>query len=166
MKNSIKFNLKPIGNEIAKAGEKGESFLKSHGLSKDSVQTQIKVIRELIKSGITFENHKLPGGEISVQIFVEENTVTAEVSKPVNEATHNNQLQALDRTIQWIRGYQDPYTHFRLRASQTSNSSGCSDSNSFGLARIAYEAGAIIDFYVSEDSILNLSAVSQLNGKH
>jgi hypothetical protein len=166
MKNSIKFNLKPIGSEIAKVGERGETFLRSHGFSENSVQTQIMVIIELIKSGLTFENQKRSCSDISVQIFIEENTVTTEVSKPVNESTHINQLQALDKTIQWIRGYQDPFTPFMMKTRQTSNSSGCFDSNSTGLAKIAYEAGAIIDFYVSEDNILNLSAVSQLNGKH
>jgi len=166
MKNSIEFNLKPIGSEIAKVGEKGENFLKSHGLSDDRVQKQIMVIRELIKSGISFENGKLTGNDLSVHIFIEENTVITEIRKPVNEPTHNNQLQALDKTIQWIRGYQDPFTPFMMHARQTSKTSDCSDSNSFGLAKIAYEAGAIIDFYVSEDNILNLSAVSQLKAEN
>jgi hypothetical protein len=34
--------------------------------------------------------------------------------------------------------------------------------NDFDLARIAYETGADIDFYVNEDNILNLSAVRSL----
>ena len=166
MKNSIEFNLKPIGSEIAKVGEKGKSFLKSHGLTDDNVQTQIMVIRELIKSGKTFDNQRPAGNEMSVHIYIEENTITAEVRKPVNESAHNNQLQTLDKTIQWIRGYQDPFTPFMMKARQVSESFCDSDSNSSGLAKIAYEAGAILDFYVSEDNILNLSAVSYLNGNH
>ena len=166
MKNSIEFNLKPIGSEITKVGEKGENFLKSHGLSDDSVQKQIMVIRELIKSGISFENGRTTGNDLSVHIFVKENTVITEIRKPVNESTHNNQLQALDKTIQWIRGYQDPFAPFMMKSRQISETPGCSDSNSFGLAKIAYEAGAIIDFYVSEDNILNLSAVSQLKAEN
>ena len=73
MKKSIAFNLKPTGNEIAKVGEKGKRFLKSHGLSDDSVQKQIMVVRELIKSGITFESQKHALNEMSVHIFIEEN---------------------------------------------------------------------------------------------
>lgn len=164
MKKSIVFNLKPIGSEIAKVGEKGERFLKSHGLSDDSVQKQIMVIRELIKSGINFENKKHVVNEMSVHIFIEENTVTTEIRKPINESTHNNQLEALDKTIQWIRGYQDPFTPFMIKAWQMSEYPGNNGFNSFGLAKIAYKAGAIIDFYVSEDNILNLSAVSPVNG--
>ncbi len=166
MKNSIEFILKPIGSEISMVGEKGESFLKAHGLSDDSVQTQIMVLRELIKSGKTFDSPKPAGNEMSVHICIEENTVTAEVRKQVNESDHDNQLQNLDKTIQWIRGYQDPYTPFMMKTSGTSESSCDRDSNSLGLAKIAYEAGAVLDFYVSEDNILNLSAVCHLNGDH
>jgi hypothetical protein len=166
MKNSIEFKLKPINSEIARVREKGESFLKSHGLSDDSVQTQIMVIRELIKSGKTFDNQRNAVNEMSVHIFIEKNTITAEVRKPVKESAHDNQLKALDRTIQWIRGYQDPFTPFIMKSRQAFESSSDSDSNSSGLAKIAYEAGAVLDFYVSEDNILNLSAVSHFNGDH
>jgi hypothetical protein len=163
MKNSIEFNLKPVGTEIAKAGEKGESFLKSHGLSDDRVQTQIMVIRELIKSGKVFDDHQSAGNEMSINICVEEKTVTIEVRQPVSEFARDHQLQALDKTIQWIRGYQDPFTPFMILAGHAGTSCRDGDANSFGLARIAYEAGGSIDFYVSEDNILNLSAVIHLN---
>ena len=58
MKNSIEFNLTPGGSDFAEIGEKGGSFLKSHGLSDDSVQRQIMVIKELVKSGVTFRNQE------------------------------------------------------------------------------------------------------------
>ena len=162
MNSSIEFRLVPIGSEIAKVEEKGESFLKSHGLSDDSVQTQIMVIKELINSGKTFDNHKADGNEMSVHIWVEKDTITAEVRKLVKESVNDSRLQALDKTIQWIRGYQDPFAPYMMKAWQASEYSSDSDSTSFGLAKIAYEAGAILDFYVSEDNVLNLSAVSHL----
>jgi len=160
MKNSIEFRLKPNGSEIAKVGEKGESFLKAHGLSDDHVQKQIMVIKELINSGKTFDNQKPAGNEMSVHLYIEDKTVTAEIRKAVKASGSDNQLQALDKTIQWIRGYQDPFAPFMVSAWQASGPTSHSDSNSFGLAKIAYEAGAILDFYVSEDNVLNLSAVS------
>ena len=162
MKNSIAFKLKPRGNEIARIGEKGKKFLKSHGFSDNSVQIQIMVIRELIKSGKAFENQRPSGNEMSVHIFIEENTIIAEVRKSVCETTHDNQLQKLDETIQWIRGYRDPYTPFMMMARESSQNRLDIKSNLFGLAKIAYEAGAVLDFYVSEDNILNLSAVRNI----
>lgn len=164
MKNSIAFKLNPIGNEIAKVGEKGKSFLKSHGFSDDSVQMQIMVIRELIKSGEAFDNQRPSANEMSVHIFIEENTIIAEVRRPVNETTHNNQLQKLDEMIQWIRGYRDPYTPAMMIAREASDNFNDNKSNCFGLAKIAYETGAVLDFYVNEDNILNLSAVRHVSG--
>jgi len=168
MKNSIAFKLKPIGNEIEKVGEKGKNFLKSHGFSDDSVQMQIMVIRELIKSGNAFDNQRPSRNEMSVHIFIKKNTIIAEVRKPVNETTHDNQLQKLDETIQWIRGYRDPYAPFMMSAQEASENYIDNKSNGFGLAKIAYEAGAVLDYYVSEDNILNLSAVRHVteDAKH
>ncbi len=166
MKNSIEFRLKPIDSEIEKVGEKGESFLKSHGLSDRNIRAQLMVIKELINSGKTFESHRPAGNEMSVHIFVEKDTIITEIRKPVTESADDHQLQALDKTIQWIRGYQDPFAPYMAIACRTSGAVGEDGSNSFGLAKIAYEAGAILDFYVSEDNILNLSAVSHLNGDY
>ena len=160
MKNSIEFRLKPNSSEIARVGKKGGSFLKAHGLSDDHVQKQIMVIKELINSGKTFDNQKPAANEMSVHLYIEEKTITTEIRKAVKESSSGNQLQALDKTIQWIRGYQDPFAPFMVSAWQASRSTSDSGSNSFGLAKIAYEAGAILDFYVSEDNVLNLSAVS------
>lgn len=162
MKNSIEFRLKPISSEIAKVGEKGGHFLKSHGLSDDGIQTQLMVIKELINSGKTFDNQRPAGNEMSVHILIEENMITAEVRKSVNESANDSQLETLDKTIQWIRGYQDPFTPFMIKSRQATESACDSDACSFRLAKIAYEAGAILDFYVNEDNILNLSAVSHL----
>jgi hypothetical protein len=75
-------------------------------------------------------------------------------------------LADLDKTIQWIRGYQDPLEQYMINLSESSGASHLAGTNGLGLARIAYEADAIIDFYVSEDNILNLSAVSNLNGEY
>lgn len=84
-----------------------------------------------------------------------------EVSKPVNESSYSR-LNELDKTIQWISGYQDPFEPYTIKLSEVSAHSPNRKTNGFELARIAYEAGAILDFYVSEDNILNLSAVRNL----
>jgi hypothetical protein len=46
---------------------------------------------------------------------------------------------------------------------ETADTFHISGSNGFRLARLAHAANAIIDFYVSEDNILNLSAVRNHN---
>ena len=163
MKNSILFNLKLNNHEIDKAGEKGSQFLESHGFSNETVQAQIMILKELIINGKKFENPNSFESEITVFLLVEEKSITVEVRKAVEES-NQCQLNDLDKTIQWIRGYQDPFEPYIKKLREKSENLNDSEVNDIGLARIAYEAGAILDFFVSDDNILNLSAVRNLNG--
>ena len=67
--------------------------------------------------------------------------------------------------IQWIRGCQDPLATGMLRPAETADTSPIDGINGFTLARLAQKENAIIDFYVSEDNILKLSAVRKLNAE-
>jgi hypothetical protein len=163
MKKSILFNLKLNDTEIDKAGKKSSDFLKSHGFSNETVQAQIMILRELINNGKKFENPTTLETEITVFLLVEEETITVEVRQAVEES-FQHQLDELDKTIQWIRVYGDPFEPYMKKLREKSENSTNRDANGIGLARIAYEAGAILDFFVSEDNILNLSAVRSLNG--
>jgi hypothetical protein len=163
MKNSIMFNLKLNDNEIDKAGEKSSNFLKSHGFSNETVHAQIMILEELINNGKKFEHPTSTESEITVFLLVEEKTITVEVRKAVEES-FQRQLNELDKTIQWIRIYGDPFEPYMKKLREKAENSNNRDANGIGLARIAYEAGAILDFFVSEDNILNLSAVRSLDG--
>ena len=162
MKKSILFNLKLNDNEIDKAGKKGSNFLKSHGFSNETVQAQIMILRELINNGKKFENPSSSDSEMTVFLLVEEKTITVEVRQAVEES-FQHQLDELDKTIQWIRVHGDPFEPYMKKLREKYESSKNRETNGVGLARIAYEAGAILDFFVSEDNILNLSAVRSLN---
>ena len=163
MKKSIMFNLKLNDNEIDKAGEKSSTFLKSHGFSNETVQAQIIILNELINNGKKFENPNTLETEMTVFLLVEEKTITVEVRQAVEES-FQPQLDELDKTIQSIRVYGDPFEPYMKKLREECKNPNNREANGIGLARIAYEAGAILDFFVSEDNILNLSAVRNFNG--
>ena len=164
MENSILFNLKLNDRALEKAGKKSSSFLKSHGFSNETVQAQIKILKELINNGKKFDPpSSAKESEISVFLLVEAEAITVEIRKAVEESSQR-QLIELDKTIQWIRGYHDPYEPYMKKLREASGNLNSRKTNGIGLARIAYEAGAVLDFFVSEDNILNLSAVRNLNG--
>ena len=165
MAKSIRFNLKPDEYEIETVREKGSDFLIAHGFSDDTVQTQMTILHQLISSGKKFDNLMTSENEMAVLLLIEKNAIIVEVSKPVNESSYS-QLDELDKTIQSIRrwGYQDPFEPYKADYSKICNNSQDFEAEGFELAKIAYEEGAILDFYVSEDSILNLSAVRNLDG--
>ncbi len=162
MRTYIEINLKPVGHEIDKAGEKSGDFLKSHGFSDDAIHAQIMILRELIHNGIRYGKFTPSENKITAHIHIAENTITFEVKNPVDE-TCFERLKELDKTIQFIRGYQDPFEAYRVKQKEASQNSTCSEVNGLGLARIACEGRAILDFFVSEDNILNLYAVKNLD---
>lgn len=164
MKKTMEFSLKSNGDEIKKLEQKSSYFLKYQGYSDDTIQTQIMILRELIISGKKFNDLRPSEFEMSVQLHIENDTITVEVKKSVCES-NCGKLEELDKTIQWIRGYQDPLERYMINLAEASDVAHIAGTNGLGLARIAHQADAIIDFYVSEDNILNLSAVSNLNAE-
>ena len=160
----MEFSLKSNGGEIKKLERKSSIFLKSKGYSDDIIETQIMILKELIISSKEFDDLRPSEFEMSVQLHIEDNTITVEVKKPVCESDYGK-LEELDKTIQWIRGYQDPLEHYMINLAEASDAFHFAGTNGLGLARIAHEADAVVDFYVSEDNVLNLSAVSNLNAE-
>jgi len=161
---SIEFKFKSTGRDIEKLAEKSAAFLKFHGCSDDTIRTQIMIIRELIMSGKKFDRHNFSEIEMSVQLQIETDSITVEVKKTVNESAYGK-LAELDKTIQRIRGCQDPFEPYLINLAETADASPIEETNALRLSRLAYETNAMIDFYVSEDSVLNLSAVRSLKAE-
>jgi hypothetical protein len=165
MKKTMEFSLKSDGGEIKNLEQKISKFLKYHRYSNDTIQAQVRILRELIISGKKFDTLRPSEFEVSVLLHIKDNTITVEVKKSVCESAYGR-LEELDKTIQWIRGYQDPLEHYMINLAEASGAYTIAGKNGLGLAIIAHEADAVIDFYVSEDNVLNLSAVSSLNSEN
>ena len=165
MTKSIRFKLKPDGYKIETVREKGSDFLKAHGFSDDTVQAQMTILHQLISSGKKFDNLMASENEMTVLLLIEKNAIIVEVSKPVNESSYS-QLNELDKAIQWIRswGYPDPIEPYTIKCKEVTDNRQYFEAEGLELAMIAHKEGAVLDFYVSEDSILNLSAVRNLDG--
>ena len=109
MKKAIRLDIKPEWNEIEKVRNKCSKFFKSHGFSNDTVYMLIMVISELIENSIKYGHFESPGNnKVAVHIRINLKDITIEVINLVHESGYHN-LKRLDKTIQWIRGYQDPF---------------------------------------------------------
>jgi hypothetical protein len=157
MNKSITFFLISNGNEIEKVRVKTSKFLKSYGLSDNIVREQIMIVKELLNICVQYFGLKSPQRKITVQIHISRDKITVEVSHPIN-GTQNEQLEELDKTIQFIRGYQDPFE--ALLKLKVASGNG---SNRLALANLAYEGKTTLDFFVSEDNLMNMSAVRTIN---
>ncbi len=161
VKRSMKLTVKPNWEEIEQVRNSSSEFLRSHGFSGDAVNALTMVISELIENGIKYGNFKAPENKVILTIHIGSRVVTVEVVNPVDETAHVH-LRRLDRTIQWIRGYQDPFQAYTERIRAVSKRPLRDKESGLGLVRIAYEGKSILDFFVGDDNVLNVSAVSIL----
>ena len=164
MERSIKIILNPNWEEIEEARNKISEFLMSHGFSDHTLHSLIMVISELIENSIKYGKFKRSENKVIVTIHIGESIITVEVINPIDETAYDH-LRRLDKTIQWIRGYQDPFQAYIEKLKEVSKKPLRDEESGLGLVRIAYEGKAILDFFVSEDNILNVSAVSTHAGK-
>jgi hypothetical protein len=161
MENSLDLTFKAEWDEIEKVREMGSKFLKNHGFSSDVINSLIMVTSELIENSIKYGNFKKPKNKVNVILNITENLLTIEVNNPVDKNTTSD-LRRLDRTIQWIRGYQDSFEAYIERMKEISKKPLKDEESGLGLVRIAYEGKAILDFFVRDDNILNVSAVTKI----
>ncbi len=159
MKKSMGLNIKPKWDEIEKVRNKSSKFLKSHGFSNETVYALTMVISELIENSMKYGNFTLPESKVTVNICIGEDIITVEVTNPIDETVYQH-LRKLDETIQWIRGYQDPFEAYVGKVKEVSKKPFIDEDSGLGLVRIAYEGKAILDFFVGENDILNVSAIS------
>jgi hypothetical protein len=158
MTPSMQLRLKAGDRAFEEAQQRGRTFLEQNGITGAAVEAQILILRELIENGKRFGTTGRQAGPMSVHLYIDAAAVTVEVVTPVNPLAHER-LAQLDKAIQWIRGYQDPFEPYAAKRREAAAGSDRANADGYGLARIAYEAGAVLDFYVSEDGILHLYAV-------
>jgi hypothetical protein len=157
MKKSITFFLNSNGNDAEEVRKKSANFLRSHGVTEESVQKKIMLIKELLKIFVQYNSFKPPQKKMTVQFHICRNKITFEVSNPI-KGIQTEKLERLDKTIQFLRGYQDPLeAYLKLK-----------DRSDFGpdelaLAKLNYEGKMMLDFFVSEDNIMTMSAVTAIN---
>ena len=161
MDNSLHLNIIPDWDEINKLRDSCIDFLKTHGISDDLIHSHTMILSELVENSIKYGDFENSNTTILIHLDIGKNFITIEVNNPVNpkSATH---LQRLDKTIQWIRGYQDSFQAYIERLKEISMKPLEDEESGLGLARIAYEGKAILDFFVL-DNTLNVSAISKYN---
>jgi hypothetical protein len=157
MNKKVNFSLKPNYQNIKNVEKRVSNFFKLHGLPDGAIQAQIMILNELIKNGLKYGKAGQSENEITVDINIAEHEICLEVRNSVDK-TSCDRLKELERTVQILRGYQDPFEAYLEIKKQASKHTSNAMADGFGLARIAYEGKAVFDFFVSDDNILNQSA--------
>ena len=159
MERSKKLTLMPEWEKIDDARNITDQFLTQSGISAEKVQAATMVMSELIENAIKYGCYSLSEDKITAEIRIDESMITIEVLHPVEKGDYRH-LKELDRGIQWIRSFQNPFEAYIEKMQEVSKKPLKDDESGLGLARIAYEGQSILDFFLYEDSQLSVSAVT------
>lgn len=157
MQVTLQLALKPVWEEIDVLATKCHDFLKGEGLDADARNALSMVACELAENATKYGHFNDSKESVKVSLAVKPAHVTVTVANPVTQKEAES-LAILDHTIQWIRGYQDPFQAYLERLRDVSAQSLMSAESRLGLVRIAYEGQSTLDFFVGADGILVVSA--------
>lgn len=117
------------------------------------------VSTELVENAVKYGDHDYVGEDAILFSLIGNNEeVIVEVKNKTKE--NGEHIRRMDETIQWIRGYQNPFEAYVERLKSVSKSK--SGESILGMARIAYEGNGILDFFVDDNNRVSVSATIPL----
>lgn len=158
MGESMNVDIVPNWDEIERVRNAVSGYLNEHGFSADAVNAVTMVVSELVENAIKYGSYKRDTDIVKTTVSIDGKHVIVEVKNPIDNLSLPY-LRHLDSTIQWIRGYQDPFETYIIKLRQISTKPLQDTESGLGLVRISYEGQSILDFYVNENNMLNVSAV-------
>lgn len=161
MESQLDLRVRADWSEMARVNEAAGAYLASCELSTEAVQKYTMVVCELVENAIKYGSFPSPEDRIDVHVSVASVAISVQVTHHCHE-TGTAGLGDLDRTVQWLRSYQAPFEAYVARMKAISREPLDAEKSGLGLARITYEGRALLDFYVDENSMLSVSAVSSL----
>lgn len=152
----LDLGIEPLWDAVKAAWEPCRAMLARAGVGEDEAYQLAMVAQELLENAVKYG--AFHAGErvgLEVRVLPEEATVEVKSRVGVDDA----HLRRFDQTIQWIRGFQDPFEAYVERMKIVSAQPYSNGESGLGLTRIAYEGRCALDFYVDDENTLAVSAV-------
>ena len=162
MADIIENVIKPEWEEIQRVRDECHDHLRGMHLSGETTDAVTMVINELLENALKYGNYDNPDARITYKLLIDKNNIIMEVTNPIFDDDDTN-FRLLDKTIQWIRGYQNPFEAYVEKLREVSIRPIDNRESGIGLVRAAYEGQSIIDFYIRDDNRISVSAVYQLH---
>src|SRR4051812_40933042 len=118
MARVITRQIAPDWAAIEQVREAVIAFLREGGEPDGVIDSVAMVVAELTENAIKY-GHFTPEARVDVAVRSDDGAITVEVRNP-SSPTDLPQLNRLDRTIQWIRGFQDPFEAYLTRLREVS----------------------------------------------
>jgi hypothetical protein len=153
----LELRLPPRWEALSSVWDPCQRLLADAGIGSDDIYALCMVTQELLENAVKygFFEHEDDAVGLSVRVAPEE--VTIEVRNPVG--VDAAALRRFDLSVQWIRGFQDPFEAYVEKMKLVSAHPYSEGKSDLGLARIAYEGRCMVDFFVDSSDTLAVSAV-------
>jgi hypothetical protein len=161
MNRVMEYSITPEWGNLDSVREKTREFLKSNKIDSDSMDAVMMNVSELAENAIKYGSFNEQGRVIATSVTITDSDIIVEVSSPLKDNDRFNPSR-LDRIVQWIRGYQNPFEAYIEKLKEVALQPGNDGESGLGIVRIAYEGQSIIDFYINEKGIISVSAVYHL----
>jgi hypothetical protein len=158
---ALELRVPPEWESIRSAWEPCRALLAEAGLGDDEAYQLAMVAQELLENAVKYGAFAR-GERIALAVRVGAGEVTVEVKSRALSDDAN--LRRFDHTVQWIRGFHDPFEAYVERLKQVSARPYAHGESGLGLTRIAYEGRCALDFYMDEGNVLAVSAVYRRDG--
>jgi hypothetical protein len=161
-KNVLEMTVPPEWTAVKAVWDPCRTMLEGAGLGPDEAYALAMVAQELLENAVKYGACG-QGEALKVALRVDPDDVTVEVASRVG--VDDAHLRTFDRTVQWIRSFQDPFEAYVERLKQVSAEPYMHGKSGLGLTRIAYEGRCALDFYVDAANTLAVSAVYRREGE-
>ena len=161
MANTLKIEIAPDWDELERIRLEAGQFLERHGLADQVNHSTVMVLSELLENSVKYGSFSRKTDKVSVTLDLSPELITVEVSNPISDSSLPD-LATLDKMIQWVRGFQDPFEAYVKRLREISKKPLDDKESGLGIVRIAYEGKVALDFFVGDNDLLTVSAVREL----
>lgn len=160
MTSRLTTDFPPDWDRIQGAWDACMDYLAKNNIDPEASYALCTVVLELLENAVKYGAFNDDHDRIKLELRVwQNNFTTIEVRTPLSADTTN--LRRLDRMLQWIRGFQDPFEAYVERLKEVAATPFGDSETGLGLVRIAYEGQCILDFFVDDQNVLAMSAVYQ-----
>lgn len=131
-------------------------FLQLHEIDEKTIENQTRILNVLLNICKFYSGSLSVEQNVTVKLISSKNQILIQISNHVIDS-QEAELINLDKTIQCIRGYHNPFEAY-LKIKSRSNKI-----HEINLAKLAYENKTELDFFVTKDNILNMSSIGTIS---
>jgi hypothetical protein len=157
MSTQLDLELPPEWAAVQSAWQPVCAYLEGAGLDADTVYALSMATQELLENAVKYGAYPDAGkGKVRLTVSMRAKDISIEVENPIDDSP-----RVLDRVasaLQLVREHASPFEAYVSRLKALAAQDFTPDGSRLGLARIAYEAHCLLDFFVSDRRHLTVCA--------